>query len=355
MANKIDVPWMIYGANGYTGRLIAVAAVERGYKPILAGRNRGEVEALARELGLVARVFPCADENLISRELTGVKLVLHCAGPFSATASPMVKACMAAKAHYLDITGEIAVFEKIHSRTAEIAKSGITAIPGVGFDVVPSDCLALMLKDALPDATELELILKPSGGFSPGTMKTMVEGFYVGTVVRLNGKIELLNRFERAVRPFQGRERTVLGIAWGDVSTAYYSTGIPNVRVFLIASPSYARFLGVLQKFKALWKLKPMQALLKAAIEWKIQGPGVSERSDSGYQLWGIARNAAGKTVQMGIATTNGYTFTVDSALAAVERVLTDPPAPGALTPSRAFGKDFALAIPGTKLLASSK
>lgn len=343
--------WMIYGANGYTGRLIAAAAKKRGLSPMLAGRNRAEVEALGRELDLPVRVFPCSEADAVARGIDGMELILHCAGPFSATASPMVKACMAVGAHYLDITGEIAVFEKILSRSREIAAAGIVAIPGVGFDVVPSDCLAAMLKAELPDAHELEMILKPAGGFSPGTMKTMVEGFYVGTIVRRDGRIEIRNRFERAVRSFRGQERTVLGIAWGDVASAFYSTGIPNIRIFLVASRGYAILLDFLQKFRALWKLPAMQRLLKRIVELRIKGPGTEERSETGYQLWGTVQNLSGKSVGFGISTTNGYTFTVDAALACVDRLRHSPLKPGAYTPSMAFGKDFVLQIPGTILL----
>src|SRR6266516_7689334 len=99
---------MIYGANGYTGELIAREAVRRGHRPILAGRSAEKIEPLARELGCAWRAFPLDEPQL--REAS---LVLHCAGPFINTAMPMVRACLASGAHYLDITGEIEVFESI--------------------------------------------------------------------------------------------------------------------------------------------------------------------------------------------------------------------------------------------------
>lgn len=343
--------WMIYGANGYTGRLIAEAAKKAGLRPVLAGRNAKEIGDLGHSLGLETKVFSCRDEAEIALHLAGFPLVLHCAGPFSATASPMVKACMRTKTNYLDITGEIAVFEKILSRSADIAKAGIVAIPGVGFDVVPSDCLAAMLKAELPDAQELELVLKPSGPLSPGTTKTMVEGFYVGTVIREAGKIRIMNEFTTAKRPFRDRIVDTIGIAWGDIATAFYSTGIPNIRIFLVSSPGYIRFLRTLQKFRALWKTAFMQMVLKKLVEWRVQGPDDTLRADAGYKLWGTVRNSAGKSVEMGISTTNGYTFTVDSALEIVRRMLSSPPAPGAYTPSLAFGAKFVLDLPQVELL----
>src|SRR5690606_5088937 len=94
----------------------------------------------------------------------GVDLVLHCAGPFGETSRPMLKACLRAGAHYLDITGEIAVFEAVMARDPEIRRAGVAAIPGVGFDVVPTDGLAALLGQALPGATHLELAFAGLGG-----------------------------------------------------------------------------------------------------------------------------------------------------------------------------------------------
>ena len=148
-------PWMIYGATGYTGRLIAREAAQQGLAPILAGRNEAEVRKLASSLGLPYRVFGCGSSAQIASELGGVKLVLHCAGPFSATSRPMVEACLQSRAHYLDITGEIPVFERILKASQAFKGAGTVAIPGVGFDVVPSDCLIAMLKRDLPDADAL--------------------------------------------------------------------------------------------------------------------------------------------------------------------------------------------------------
>ena len=148
---------MIYGANGYTGGLAARVATDRRLSPILAGRHAGPVRSLADDLGCESRVFDLRDPAVVATNLQGVAAVLHCAGPFSATSRPMLDACLRAGTHYLDITGEIAVFEDIHSRGREIIEAGIIAIPGVGFDVVPTDCLAAMLKRELPSATHLKL------------------------------------------------------------------------------------------------------------------------------------------------------------------------------------------------------
>ena len=174
IAPKAQPNWMIYGANGYTGRLCAIEAVRRGLRPVLGGRNADALAMLGKQLRLETRVFSLDDPRVVADNLGGIAVMLHCAGPFSATSVPMLSACEHAHCHYLDITGEIDVFEYVHHRDAHWKRANIAAIPGVGFDVVPSDCLAAMLKRELPDATHLRLAFRSKGKMSPGTAKTVV-------------------------------------------------------------------------------------------------------------------------------------------------------------------------------------
>jgi short subunit dehydrogenase-like uncharacterized protein len=227
----MDKPWMIYGANGYTGELIAREAARRGLKPILAGRSPGKIAPLANELGLEARVFDLGDVAQTAAALEGVSLVLHCAGPFSATSAPMIAACLRARAHYLDITGEISVFEHAMEQDAMARAAGIVVCPGVGFDVIPTDCLAATLKAALPDATHLALGFDSRSGFSPGTAKTSVEGLAQGGKIRRDGKIVAVSLAYKTRRiDFGNGEKLAMTIPWGDVSTAFHTTGIPKTR-----------------------------------------------------------------------------------------------------------------------------
>src|SRR5438045_96693 len=122
--NARSESFLIYGANGYTGELIAREAVRRGLKPVIAGRNADKLAPLAKELGLQSRAFP-----LDKPRLDGIDAVLHCAGPFVHTSAPMVRACLDAGVHYLDITGEIAVFEAIMSMNDAAIHAGVTLIP----------------------------------------------------------------------------------------------------------------------------------------------------------------------------------------------------------------------------------
>jgi short subunit dehydrogenase-like uncharacterized protein len=337
--------WMIYGANGYTGELIAREAVKRGHRPVLAGRRAEEVTALAKELGCEARVFDLDKPNL-----DGIQLVLHCAGPFMHTSKRMVDACLAAGAHYLDITGEIVVFEAVMRRDAEAKARGVVLMPGVGFDVVPTDCLAAMLHAKLPDAHELWLgISSRRGGISRGTLKTMIEGLDKGGAIRRDGKIVVVPQlFDVQQIPFAPGPRTAMTIPWGDVSTAFHTTGIPNIRVYSAQSP---KAIARIRWMRRLMPLLRINALRKLALKYadRRTGPNAEERAQAHIDLWGRVRNPQGEEASMTMRVNEGYTFTVDSAIAAVEGVLANPKA-GAFTPARYFGAEFVKSIPGTVL-----
>lgn len=344
---------MIYGANGYAGRLAARVAKSRGLKPVLAGRDAAQIEPLAKQLGFESRIFPLAGPIDLGINLRGIAAVLHCAGPFSATAKPMLDGCLRAKAHYLDITGEIAVFEDVHSRGDELRSAGIVAIPGVGFDVVPSDCLAAMLKRELPSATHLKLAFKSRyGKLSPGTTKTMLEGLSEGGRIRKDGRIEKVPpawKIETIAFTEDGASPAVT-IPWGDVSTAFYSTGIPNIEVFLGASPGQIKQLQMPGLIRWMTGLAPVQAFIKAQIARRVTGPSDEERARDEMYLYGEASDAAGNKVALRLRTPEGYSLTAETSVTATMNVLEGGLPAGAYTPSMAFGADFVLGFDGVQL-----
>lgn len=347
--NTQPLRWMIYGANGYTGELIAREAVRRGLTPVLAGRRRESIEPLARALGLEAQAFGLDDATVLAAQLRGHALVLNCAGPFSATAAPMMAACLRAGAHYLDITGEIAVFELAQSLDARARDAGVVLCPGVGFDVIPTDCVAAALKEALPDATHLALGFDSRSGFSPGTAKTSVEGLAQGGKVRQDGKIITVPLAHEVRRiDFGDGEKEAMSIPWGDVSTAFYSTGIPNVRVFIPGAPSMIANARRANYIRPLLGWPWVQKLIKARIAQTVKGPSEEQRAQMPTFVWGEARNARGEKKTARIRTANGYSLTITGALAVVEHLMATRPAGGAYTPSRLVGADLVARLPGS-------
>lgn len=341
--------WMIYGANGYTGALITRMAIERGLRPVLAGRRAEPVEALSRQFGsLETRAFTLDDPANIAKSLERIGLVLHCAGPFAHTFEAMSDACLAAKAHYLDITGEVAVFEALSRKHQAALSAGVMLLPGAGFDVVPSDCLAAHLKRRLPTATRLTLGFQGLGRLSHGTATTMVENIAAGSMVRENGRLIRIPAGSR-VRDIDfgiGPARAA-AIPWGDLSTAYHSTGIPNIEVFAAFPPAMLRGMQWTRQLGWLLGSKPVQAMLKWQVRRQPAGPSDAERARGASLLWGEARDEAGRLVASRLRGPEGYTLTALTACAIVQKVLGGVAPIGFQTPSLAFGPDFILEIPG--------
>jgi short subunit dehydrogenase-like uncharacterized protein len=343
--------WMIYGANGYTGELVAEEAVGRGMRPVLAGRREEALRPLAEKLGCEHRVFELSSGDEVARHLDGVRAMLLCAGPFSRTSKPALDGCLAARVHYLDITGEIAVFEACQARRHEAAAAGCVVLPGVGFDVVPTDCLAASLALLLPDASELALAFHAGSTSSRGTARTMLEGVPQGGAIRKGGVITKVPLgWKTATIPFHDKSRLAVTIPWGDVSTAFYSTGIPDIEVYVAQPPSNIRAMKMMRPFGKLLGLSPVQRLIARRIDARAPGPDATARAKGRSELWGRARNPSGGEVEGTLTTPEGYRLTVLTALASVQRLLAGGVTPGAHTPSTAFGADFITSIEGCTL-----
>jgi saccharopine dehydrogenase (NAD+, L-lysine-forming) len=344
---------MIYGANGYTGRLVAKLAVARGERPLLAGRDAAAVGRLAAELGLDHHAVDLADAPGLRAALDGVGAVAHCAGPFTATSAPMVEACLATGTHYLDITGEVPVFEAVLGRHEDAVAAGVVLLPGAGFDVVPTDCLAGLLAAALPDADTLELGFLAGGGSSGGTTRTGLDVAARGGLRRVEGRLvpSPFGQPRRAV-PFPSGTRTLGAMTWGDLVTAHRSTGIGNITMY---GPVPAHGSAAGAAFAALqrvMRLGPARALATRAARRWVSGPDEAARAATRCEVWAQVRNAAGQTRSATLTGPNAYNLTADAVVRAVRYVLAGtgpagPIAPGAHTPATALGPDFVRELDG--------
>ncbi len=342
---------MIYGAYGYTGELTARLCRRRGLKPILAGRSAEKLEALATEVEMPYRVVGLDDGAALDAALADVDIVIHCAGPFSRTAEPMVDACMRTATHYLDITGELAVFERCAARDAEARAAGIMVMPGTGFDVVPTDCLAAHLKRRLPSATKLELAFKGiGGGMSRGTATTTVENLSKPSVVRRGGELTEVRSGSMSRQVDFGRgPRHTMGIPWGDVSTAWHSTKIPDISVYT-AVPRSVRYGVLASSFvRAVFALRPVQRFLKARVNARPAGPSAAQRDKALSVCWGRVEDDGGGVAEATLKTPEGYTLTARASLDIARRVLQGDFSTGYQTPSSAYGPDLILDIDGTE------
>ncbi len=338
---------LIYGAYGYTGTLIAEEALEHGLRPTLAGRDPGKLKLLAERYGLPSLTLALDNPAAVDEAVKDQRLVLNCAGPFINTWRPMAEACLRQRVHYLDITGEIQVFEALAALDEEAIKASVMMLPGTGFDVVPTDCLATHLKNRMPNATHLSLAFCGGGGFSRGTRMTMLEGLGRGGAVRRDGRIVPVPAAWkiREVDFGEGRTRVTVTIPWGDVATAWHSTGLPNIETYAALPPGQIRSLRLSRYLSWLLRAGWLRARMQRRIEAGASGPSITARKKTESLVWGEVRNTEGRLLQSRLRCGNGYSFTARSAVAAARRVLSGDIHPGFQTPSRAFGIGFVLAL----------
>ena len=342
---------LIYGSYGFTGNLIARLAVQRGLRPILAGRDPQRLATQAVELGLEHVAFSLDDRAASQRALQTAAVVLHCAGPFVHTSRPMADACLLAGVHYLDITGEITVFEALAARDAEARSAGVMLLPGVGFDVVPSDCLAAHLKQRLPSATRLILGIKGVGGQSShGTMNSAIESLPLGGKARSAGELVdvPMGTLTRQI-DFGRGPRPAVAVPWGDVSTAWRSTGIPNIEVYF-AWPSSMRWgMKAARYLRPLLATNTARGALKRLVATQPSGPSESQPEEAFTLLYGEVLDDAGGRRVSRLRTPEPYRLTAETALASAVNVLAGCAQPGFQTPSRLFGPDFIVEFEGVE------
>jgi short subunit dehydrogenase-like uncharacterized protein len=333
----LPAPLVVYGAYGYTGALVARRAVERGLSPILAGRDSERVVRVARELGCEWRAFPLSDADALRRGIRGAGVVIHCAGPFSRTAVPMAEACIDERAHYLDVTGEIPVFEALLARGPAAAGAGVMLLPGAGFDVVPTDCLALHLARRVPGARRITLALGGMDRVSRGTARTMLEG--AGSLPRGRGQTRT---FDLGWGPVEA-----VRLPWADVFTAPRSTGVADVRTYLVASLAFRAVARAAPYLAPVLSSPRVRELAAAALARGAEGPSAAQRGARRSVVYGEAEGPDGARAAALQRHPEPYTLTAHAAVEIAARALAGAAPPGWQTPASAYGPDLVLALPG--------
>lgn len=349
--NKADLSTcLIYGATGYTGALISRHAHALGYRPILAGRSAHKLEPLAKELGLRHRPFALDHPSAVDEALGDVDLVLHCAGPFVHTAKPMLDACLNSNTHYMDITGEFQVLEACAQRNDEAIAAGIVVLPGAGFDVVPSDCLAAHLSGRLKSADQLHMALQSRGGrLSHGTATTMVENLGQPNTIRKDGVLTPVRMGSRRRDVDFGRgARSTLGIPWGDIATAFYSTGIPTIEIYLSMPKSSIRGARISGYLGPLLRSRVVHAIAQRKVDAGPSGATAEARNSAEIQIWGEVRRGH-EVAQSILRLGDGYDLTAQTAVEMAQHLIAQKLAPGFYTPSQLFGADFILQFEGVE------
>lgn len=331
---------IVYGAYGYTGELVSRLAVERGLAPVLAGRDSERLARLARALGCEWRAFPLSDPDALRRGISGAAAVLHCAGPFVATARPMAEACIDERVHYLDLTGEIPVFEALLAMSPAAANAGVMLLPGAGFDIVPTDCLAAHLVRRLPGARSLVLAIAGFDRVSRGTARTLLE--HAGLAPQRPGAAPSTRRFDLGTGA-----QTGVAVPWADTFTAPRSTGVPDVTVYLVAGLPFRALLGAAPYAAPLLRSRNVREALAVVMTGGESGPTPEERASRRTTIYGEARDAEGRQVAAVQRQPQVYALTAQAAVEIAVRVLRGELKPGWQTPATAYGPDLVLGLPG--------
>ncbi|XCY76639.1 saccharopine dehydrogenase NADP-binding domain-containing protein [Pseudomonas sp. CBR-F] len=319
---------MIYGATGYTGRMAAENAKAHGLDLMIAGRNRQRLEPLAAQLGVPYRVF--SPDTLETDALDGIDVLLNFAGPFAQTAGALMQACIAAGVDYLDITAEINVYRLARQLGARAAEAGVMLLPGVGWDVVPTDCLAMHVARRVQNPQSLKVALQVAGPMSRGSALSVGEIIGAGLLVRVDGQLIATPDAQPQFMDFGDGPVLCAPLSFGDLVTAWHSTGIPNIAMFVHISGD---------------------AFPEGDLSQLPDGPSLQQREAHRARAVAEVTGADGRVVSSVIETVNGYTYTPLAAVEAARRVLAGERQPGFATPGRVLGMGFAETIAGTTII----
>lgn len=334
---------MVYGANGYSAKLIIEEFLSRDIKPILAGRNEKSIKSLAESFNCQFNIFDLTNPDLIDEALEGTNTLLNCAGPFIFTAKELIESCLRTKTNYLDITGEIPVLHLAFSFSQKAKEAGIVILPSVGFDIIPTDCLAKRLHEKMTDTTTLRLgLYNQGGGISRGTSLTSLEFLGGQGRIRKNGNVIDSPIGEHAIEvslddfSFRG-----ISIPWGDVYSAYHSTGISNIIVYMGVSNIIFASRRILKKILKLFSIKLIKKITAFMIKNFVSGPSSSKRNSTFTCVWGRVENESGKIHEEVYQVMEGYNLTAKGSVESVLRVMNNEVAAGTFTPSLAFGSSY--------------
>ncbi|WP_440135263.1 saccharopine dehydrogenase family protein, partial [Chitinophaga sancti] len=349
----LDHTFLLYGANGYTGELIARYAADFGLQPILAGRNKQALDKLGAELNLPVKVFALDDQPAMQQALQEVSVVVNAAGPYDFTAKQLVEACIAEGRHYLDLNGDAIIYDMIRTYDNAAKEKGVMLLPGAGYDVVPTDCLALWLKQQMPDARSLKIAFAVlNSALSRGTAINTVLKLGLPGLSRIDGKLveEPVGKRGMYVQ-FPGLHKKIftMSLPWGDLSTAYVSTGIPNIATYININKAAWYFLKGQAAYNWLLKTKLVRGIANSIVKMQSPGPDKATRDKTNALIWAQVSNANGDTLTANMVVPEAYTLTALTALLITKKILNKDYKAGYQTPATAYGTELIMEIAGVQ------
>lgn len=321
---------LLYGAAGYTGKIIAARAKALGLDFEIAGREDDKISALAAELGVAYHVFTVEDNTGWQLALAGKKVLINAAGPFRYTAREAMQACLKAGVHYLDISAELETYQLAESLDGEARRAGIQLMSGAGL-FVSYDALAVYLSKQVKEPVSLTVGFRHFGGFSRGSVLSSKNIADLGLLIRKDG--QLVQSDDQGTKKFDfvGEEVECMPTPLGGIILSYKSTGIPNIREY--------------------FSLKlPATQLPDIAPPELPEGPSEQERAAGRNGLSGEVTGRDGTVVKACVDAPSGYDLTPLSVVAVAHRILGDDFKTGYQSPGSAYGESIIHDIPYTYL-----
>jgi short subunit dehydrogenase-like uncharacterized protein len=320
---------MIYGATGYTGRMVAEHAKSAGTQVVLAGRSEGALAKLAAEHGVEYRVFALDDADAIDQNLLDMSVLLNCAGPFMRTAKPLMEASIRNGMHYLDTAAELDSYRLAERLDGEAKAAGVMLMPGGGGSVAMLGSLAGHAVARVQNPRKIRIAMHVSGGMSRGSAISASENMTTETLARADGELVTVANSIRKFDFGQGADDS-FQVTLPDLITIWRATGVPDIETFVHVTGT---------------------GFPTGDLSLLPDGPTEDERLANRYQAIVEVTDPQGKVFRSLLDTVNGYSFTAIAVAEAGRRVLSGEAKGGFHTPAGLFGNGFAETIADTTII----
>ena len=367
---------LLYGATGYSGRLIAAEARRRysdsrdvtidRHQVVLGGRDGAELADMTRTLELDHLVFTLDDRERVLSALRGFDVVINAAGPFARTASRLMRAAIEVGIPYVDINGEVDVYRALDDLSRIALHRGVTIVSGSGFTATVSD---MMLESALStvrpsDARTVWIAFSAMRHFSRGSLHAMLRSVRERVLVVREGKVvhvpvgrlERMFDFGQDKQQHDGTQRpnddsrrprpARIASAINTIDTLTASRTARRKQAESISIESYAEMsatvrlgyqIGALSA--PLLQIPLVQRLNHFQIAQLPDGPSAEDRTETRQKvLLQIESPLRTTLVDWRLTTPDAYDFTARSALAVAEKVAGASGGGGWKTPSEVLG-----------------
>lgn len=320
---------MIYGAAGYTGRMVAQHAKVAGLDPIVAGRDPRAVAEIGAQLDADSRVFSLDDPGAFADALGGVTVLVNAAGPYLRTAQPLMRAAIQAGVHYLDFAAELDSYQLAEALDADAERAGVMLLPGSGGSVAMLGSLAAHAASRVSRPRKVSIALHVTGSFSRGSAISAAQNVTAQTLVSVDGRLQPLAQAHPRLFDFGAGPVEALPLTLPDLITIARDTGAPNVETFVHVSAG---------DFPA------------GDLADLPDGPSAEQRAAHRYQAAVEVVGEDGAVARAILDTVNGYSFTALAAAEAARRVMAGEVRSGFQTPTGLFGAGFAQTIADTTI-----